>query len=166
MRPRVFKDPKVLRQMLNLYAESGQTILSLSRKYHCDHSSILYQVRKHGVVRGVPIVKQKRLESQEIDLTWDVVTKKHTCCQAKRRTYHNKYCPVKGIPKPVYKYQHLFDQMDTICQGKFYADYLKDYKKKVQPILKENLQRAKETLKNVKGGQFVPPFNSQTSYRH
>ena len=101
------------------------------------------------MVRGVRMVKEKRLQSQEIDLTWDSATKKHTCCQAKRRTYHNKYCPVKGIPKSVYKYQNLFDEMDTLCQGKMYADYLKDYKTKMKPILKENLQRAKITLRDA-----------------
>ena len=50
---KIFKDKKKLAKMLAYYKE-GYGMSELERKYGVDHTSILYQVRKHKVVRGEP----------------------------------------------------------------------------------------------------------------
>ena len=47
---KIFKDKKKLAKMLAYYKE-GYGMSELGRKYGVDHTSILYQIQKHNVVR-------------------------------------------------------------------------------------------------------------------
>ena len=57
---KVFKDKKKLAKMLAYYKE-GYGMSELGRKYGVDHTSILYQIQKHNVVR---IGKPKTFDEQ------------------------------------------------------------------------------------------------------
>lgn len=45
---RIFNDKEALQEMLTL-RNKGWSYTALSVRFNCDHSSILYQCRKHGV---------------------------------------------------------------------------------------------------------------------
>lgn len=47
---RVFDDKKKLQEMLTL-CDAGWSDKALAIRFNCDHSSVIYQRRKHGVVK-------------------------------------------------------------------------------------------------------------------
>src|SRR3990167_4921209 len=51
---KVFRNEKVLKEMLDLRSK-GWSFPALAARYDCDHSSIIWQVKKHGVEPLVPI---------------------------------------------------------------------------------------------------------------
>ena len=51
---RVFKDKNKLKEMLEL-RQKGKSLPWLAKHYSCDHSSILWQCHKYGVVPGKPV---------------------------------------------------------------------------------------------------------------
>jgi hypothetical protein len=126
MGTRKFRDPAILQQMLQDYATSGLSSVALGRKYGCDHTSILYMAKKHNVRRGVPV---------RIDLKVRPV----------------KLLKSKPVPSPkvhhyerIHKYDHIIDE--PINAGKTYAEYLAEYERRMRPIRKEAMRRAKQTL--------------------
>ncbi|MCI0562801.1 MAG: hypothetical protein MN733_30330 [Nitrososphaera sp.] len=107
-RPRKFRDPTILQQMLQDYINSGLSLVALGRKYGCDHTSILYLVKKYGVKRGVPTqisVPQKPVEPPK----------------------HVFFRPATPPPK-VHKYDHIINE--PINPGKSYAEYLAEYERR------------------------------------
>jgi hypothetical protein len=120
-----FKDPAILQQMLQDYISSGLSTEALARKYGGDHTSILFQVKKHKVQRGVPLQKPIREKPVAPPLP-------------------PKY--ERLVPK-VHKYQHIFDE--PINRGKAsYAEYLAEYERRMRPIRREAMRRARETIKH------------------
>jgi hypothetical protein len=120
-----FRDPAILEQMSQDYISSGLTTAALGRKYGCDHTSILFQVKKHKVQRGVPLQKPIREKSVEPPPP-------------------PKY--ERLVPK-VHKYDHIFDE--PINRGKAsYAEYLAEYERRMRPIRREAMRRARETIKH------------------
>ena len=51
---KVFRNEKVLKEMLELRSK-GWSYPALAARYGCDHSSIIWQVKKHGVEPLVPV---------------------------------------------------------------------------------------------------------------
>jgi transposase-like protein len=57
METKKFREPAILQQMLQDYATSGLSCAALARNYGCDHTSIVFQVKKHKVQRGMALQK-------------------------------------------------------------------------------------------------------------
>ena len=63
------KDPKLLERMLNL-RKQGWSLIVLSEEFNVDHSSIIYQCKKAGVVPdpGVELIKKKYARTYDTKL--------------------------------------------------------------------------------------------------
>lgn len=99
---RVFKDEKKLAQMLLLRSE-GVSFLKLGTKYRCDHSSIIYQVKKHGTKIRPEFLKIGLLD---------------------RRKATTKYRYYEVTTPPITERDRAMGVV-KINQGKDYVDYLK-----------------------------------------
>ena len=104
--------PELLVEMLHLYSK-GESALSLSNKYNVDHSSILYQIKKHNVKRGVP-VRDKPAITQEA---------RDALIMAERIRY------LKGLESP---YEKIITS--PVNEGHSYGHYLKVENKRHKPI--------------------------------
>lgn len=100
-----------LQEMLTLY-EDGWSSVALGRKYGCDHTSILYQVKKHGIT-------QRRVR---VGIT---------------ETKNVLYYPVPH-KKEKGKYDHLIEE--SINPGKSYREYVEENKQRhPRSKIKDNL---------------------------
>ena len=106
------KYPGRLEEMLSLYSK-GWGFKQLSRKYGCDHTTIMHHVRLYKVV---PV---KLSELQKKNLTKRI---------AKIQKYqYSKKPPEEKVFQEPSKYQHITDR--TINHGKArYRDYVNAYK--------------------------------------
>lgn len=124
-RGHVFDDPEKLEDMLLRLARGAKPV-TLAREYGCDHTSILYHARKHEVVRG----KTVELLVAETD---DPIAHLEA---------------LEDAPKPptkVYKYQALFEE--PLNPGKTYAEYVAAENKKLAPMRKARLDKAKVEMR-------------------
>lgn len=123
---RVFDDEIILEQMLKAY-ESGISAKALGRHYNCDHTSILYQAKKHSI--------RPRLIEKIIEMP----PPPPQCTE--------EYPPLP--PRKIPKYAHLIDEDFCRC-GKSYKEYMKIQKerdKKVRPTRDALIERLKSEKK-------------------
>jgi hypothetical protein len=130
MGTRKFRDPAVLDRMLQDYATSGLSTKALGRKYGCDHTSILYMAKKHNVQRGVPVRIDLKIRPTELPKPKPVEPPRPKAHDYERIT----------------KRDHIINE--PINAGKTYAEYLRDYERRMRPIRREALRRARETIKH------------------
>lgn len=115
---RIFQtNPEILQEMLYLYQNNNKwNINRLARKYDCDRTSILYQLKKYGIYK----IGKKELRKKE----------------GKPRII---ILPIKKIKiekiKPYIIKPYIDERGEPVNPGKSYEEYLKEYLKK---YLKKN----------------------------
>lgn len=97
--------PDLLVQMLSLRL-SGWSLRSLTDLYGVDRTTIRHWVVKYDIKPKVAEIPYRMLPSVTVNYT---------------------YTPIVKQP-PAYKYQHLFDEHDTVNPGKSYKEYIADHK--------------------------------------
>lgn len=98
----IFKDPNKLQEMFTL-RKAGWSSTLLSKKYGCDHTTILYECRKYGIYpeRLIRINKERII----------MATPKPIKPKTQQQTH---------------KYAHLI--FEPLNQGKMYRSYLEQKK--------------------------------------
>lgn len=136
-RRRIFSNTLVLHEMLRAY-KRGITITELSKKYQCDHTSIIYQVQKHGI--HTLKKDHPKIIAPKQEIKSDI---KYICCGSRSYAHHMKTCanfistPKRGeVPK------------SEVTQGKSYAEHLAD----------ESLRKAKRFRCFAKVAAFGVPI--------
>lgn len=122
-RGRIFDDPERLHEMLALY-QAGKGLKELGRLFGCDHGSILYQVKKHGVwVKQPPGgVRKPKAPKQVIAI----------------EPPEAEPPPPPAPPSPP-KYDHLFDELQR--PGKSYQEYRKEAERRAAKSREAHLER-------------------------
>lgn len=136
---RAFADSAVLEQMLSKY-QKGDSLFNLGLLYGCDHTSILYQVRKHGLY--VPNRKIARPTPDRVlsdGSRFDRTTYAWSCCGSHSQTYHRVHCvhakksnhrrrrcaqPNRPYRPKINRVPLIIDPADQINQGKNYSELL------------------------------------------
>lgn len=95
-RGNVFEDKRLLRDMLRRYT-AGESSKSLARAFNCDHTSILYQARKHGVWVGkIRVASERTLQLRAVRRVLRLTQPKDT--------------PGVLPPRKPYKYDYLIEE--------------------------------------------------------
>ena len=120
---RIFKDEATLREMLNLYL-AGWSSVSLGKKYKCDHTSILHQIRRAGLtnVHRIRVIKQEKVKQEAI------------------------YYPVQKTESKG-KYDYIF--LEEVNPGKTYKEYLAEKAQRQRDLTRVRVQNFRQKQKDV-----------------
>lgn len=122
---KIFNDEKKLQEMLDLRSQ-GWSFPKLGARYGCDHSSIIYQVKKHGV----------RVKSELLNQF--------------QRSGYRKSCTI--YPTVEISITESDKRMGVVKmnQGKDYIDYLRELNIQLRDIGGWKIEKSKKIVNKVK----------------
>lgn len=103
----VFANPETLSRLLDLY-RAGWRLTQLADEFRCDHTSVLYQVRKHGVWGNREFILPPRKPQQRELVAVSVFV-------------HTAYPEAPQQMKPPNKYEYVIEELSR--PGKTYKQY-------------------------------------------
>lgn len=147
----IFNDSSKLDVMFEMY-RNKMSLKQISRVFECDHSSILYQLKKHGVWAGSPrprhtisIRYQKTMQGRELA----------------KEINESAHAPSFRLKK-VSKYDNLF--AEELNPGKSYKEYMADQRirdQKTAALRQKQMDKLREEKRvrdeMIKAGQLPSP---------
>lgn len=112
---KIFKDKEKLIEMLTLY-QQGHSLVELSEQYGCDHTSILYHLKKYKIHQSVK--KRNNIRGLVIKKK----AKKRRYIQRQKDGIYKYPIPIVNIGKLTY--QDYLDEVERKKEGNFFNNLL------------------------------------------